>query len=411
MNSIDLGLKRLTVFFLCLNIFTIALIPTGAFPSFKALVLISVFGLMFVAVASRVVVIRVSWQKLLGALLFPLLIFAAVGMAFFHGIEVDGILLEAKSLVTIYLLVILYYLVVREKLVAYELLLTWVLIGHVLYICMKIFVLFYFFSQGSKETAVMFLSSISSNIVVAGKLGIGGAYRVVSAIDLISPFLFFIVLIVDVKVKGLIKKLMLIILFINVIVSLSRYGMVSFFILGFLYCLCMRKMILFLVLSLLTVSAVVIAADFSNINLYGAIEHRFNGEGKLSTAVKFEQSYYLLREVSEYPFLGKGLGSYVEEYLRSENPKYGYEAFWLALWMQLGSVGMLFFLLYLCIPLFLALKKFHRHNVIMFFTYILFLGGGMTNPTVIGVSASVMYVLMFVFHLQFQKTTNMTARL
>jgi len=400
MNSMDLGVKKLTIFFLCLNVFIIALVPTGGFPSFKALVLLGSITLVAYAIATRVIIIRFSWQKLIVTLLFPVLIFMTIEISFVHRIDSDGILLEARSIFTIYILVIVYYLVIKEKLITYEVFLKYFFLGHVLYICIKVFILFYFFSLGDKTSAVLFLSGISSNIVVAGKLGVGGAYRIVSGIDLVSPFLFFIVLISNINMRKSIKILLLSILFINVIITLSRYGMVSFVILFFLYCLCMRKMIVFLLLSLFTVGSIIVAADVSNINLYGAIEHRFNGEGKLSTAVKVEQSYYLLREIAEFPLLGKGLGSYVEDYLRSSNPKYGYEAFWLALWMQLGTLGMIVFMFYLWLPVFLALKKTNKNNIMVSSTYILFLGGGMTNPTVIGISASIMYVLMFVVHLQ-----------
>jgi hypothetical protein len=160
----------------------------------------------------------------------------------------------------------------------------------------------------------------------------------------------------------------------------------------------MRKMLVYLLLSVIAIFSVTALSEIRGIKIYEAIQYRFEGpEGELSTSVKVEQSRYLLRDIFQFPLFGKGLGSYVKDYMRNDSPRYGYEVFWLALWMQLGSLGMLVFLFYISIPIMMAISKLTRRNVIVAANYILFLGSGFTNSTIVGLSAAVMYVLFFSF--------------
>jgi hypothetical protein len=384
--------------FLIANLFTVALIPTGVLALVKVPLFFFVGSFFVLYIVEKR--IHLGLENALLFLVFLMLVFFSMLNGALHGFPASEYMLEARSILSIYLLVIISYAAIKINLITFQKILMVVLLGHATWIVAKIIFLVVFFSGGaSRQETIHFLELISDNIAnVGGPMGIGSAYRIHSSIDSLSPFLFFFLLLYPLRSSPGLKKLVAMLLLVNVIISLSRYDIVALFLLGFLYAFLMRKMLVYLLLSVIAIFSVTALSEIRGIKIYEAIQYRFEGpEGELSTSVKVEQSRYLLRDIFQFPLFGKGLGSYVKDYMRNDSPRYGYEVFWLALWMQLGSLGMLVFLFYISIPIMMAISKLTRRNVIVAANYILFLGSGFTNSTIVGLSAAVMYVLFFSF--------------
>lgn len=111
-----------------------------------------------------------------------------------------------------------------------------------------------------------------------------------------------------------------------------------------------------------------------------------------SLDTKSLQSDLLLNEWLQYPFFGKGIGSYIPMFLRSDYQPYIYEVQWSALLMQFGAIG-----LALLLGAFLILFRnvfFLKHNRIYIYTLILlWFGAAFTNPYLFIMSSSVVYLL------------------
>ena len=72
---------------------------------------------------------------------------------------------------------------------------------------------------------------------------------------------------------------------------------------------------------------------------------RFTGDTQAaSDSIRNEQYYYLMQGIGDYPFLGKGLGSYADKCIRS-SMQWAYELEIVAYLFQLGILGFVFFLM------------------------------------------------------------------
>jgi hypothetical protein len=126
------------------------------------------------------------------------------------------------------------------------------------------------------------------------------------------------------------------------------------------------------------------------------IEARFLSEANLGgDDVRVEQSTVLFQEFLHTPVLGKGLGSYAPDLVRSESAPYSYENQWLALAMQLGICGLSAILLLPAWILFMQRGLVPATlGTVDSIVFVLFLLQGFTNPT-LTTSPSAMVVLAF----------------
>ena len=117
------------------------------------------------------------------------------------------------------------------------------------------------------------------------------------------------------------------------------------------------------------------------------------GGDTTSLDTKSLQSYYLLNEWMQNPFLGKGIGGYLPMFLRSEYQPYIYEVQWSALLMQVGIIGvsilLIVFLYVFQQVLFLNAEK----RIYVSILFVLWLMSAFTNPYLFIMSSSVVYIL------------------
>lgn len=102
-----------------------------------------------------------------------------------------------------------------------------------------------------------------------------------------------------------------------------------------------------------------------------------------SAGIKLEQSSFLLNGFYDYPFFGKGLNSYANDYLRNQANKYSYELVYHAFLMQAGIIGALTFAF---IVVTLVLGVYRTNNVKerapVLMGVLAFVAMGGTNPLI-----------------------------
>ena len=167
----------------------------------------------------------------------------------------------------------------------------------------------------------------------------------------------------------------------SIFLSFSRYLFVAYMLCLLIRCLRIRR--LDLISGAALGLSLVLIAIFS-VSLTG----RFRSEGsKVSDTIRTEQSRYLLAAISERPLLGSGIGSSVNGYKRSETIPFSYEVEWYAMAMQLGFIGLSWFLLNLAAPLLHCIQS-TRGRVMLGAVLAVWVIGGFTNPFLVSLGSA-----------------------
>lgn len=120
--------------------------------------------------------------------------------------------------------------------------------------------------------------------------------------------------------------------------SFSRFLFVGFGIAIFIRSFVLRRFdFASLLVSFLAVAFILI--------LWESFISRFSGEGSLiSDDIRREQIVNLSNAISDNALIGRGLGASLYSYIRDETQKYSYEVQWYAMVVQLGFLGLTWFL-------------------------------------------------------------------
>ena len=113
-----------------------------------------------------------------------------------------------------------------------------------------------------------------------------------------------------------------------------------------------------------------------------------------SDADRIQQTTALRAFIADAPWFGHGLGSYTHLVIRSPEASYSYEAQLLALFGQVGLVGVAFLTL-LAIAYFRRLWPVQRRSIALALLLLGWFAGGFFNPSVISSAASVSYAAIF----------------
>ncbi|MEH0690588.1 hypothetical protein H4F17_16160 [Vibrio cholerae] len=239
-----------------------------------------------------------------------------------------------------------------------------------------------------------FLYNISSDMRSLGYIGVGGLHRLTSTNEFFIPFVYFIVDIFNIKHKRLLK----VILLIGLITSFTRSLWAVF---GLLYLFKnMRsvngyKQLLFFSISLII--GLYSLETFTQFKVITSINHRLFVEGSTSSEEKLTQIKVLSEELAKYPIHGKGVGTYVEDYIRNERLKYGYEVSWLVYAFQFGLPILSLIILMVLSPVLTRLiVNFRSLDLFLLVSFVSFLSIGFTNPILISLLVSCLYLLFYI---------------
>jgi len=385
------GLVRFSVFSLICSVF---LFPFGSFSIFKKIIfLLSITTLSSIFYYTSV---RINKSSIY-VFLTLCAIFSIALLNTYSNTHLDGgghILFS--SVISGIILVVFTSLAVRNKLISLLNILTYFVIAISIFCVIKVALIVSLFLD-----IPLVVSLLQFDTSKHSSIGVNGIYRLVFLNDFYVPLAFILVGSVtnSSKIKLCLRALMLIV----VLLTLTRYIWLIF-VLILIIRLKPRDLLLFFMF-LVTVPFVL---DLMlNTTFIDSILMRFGGaEGNLSTGEKVRQVPILISEFLNYPYFGKGLGTYVEHYIRAENLKYGYEVYYLSLLLNLGLVlfSILFFLLLLLIV------KCAFEVGALFFSYLLclllYLGNGFLNPTVLSSSSILFYYLIFLSFLYLSKAQS-----
>jgi hypothetical protein len=104
-----------------------------------------------------------------------------------------------------------------------------------------------------------------------------------------------------------------------------------------------------------------------------------------SDQVRVDQIHYLKIVIKNFPLLGTGIGSEAHDFLRNDKTPYLYEAQWYATTMQMGFIGVFWYVLNLLLAVYLPLRKNHIAFTAVFLVWVF---SGFTNPYLTGLGSA-----------------------
>ena len=175
--------------------------------------------------------------------------------------------------------------------------------------------------------------------------------------------------------------LLLLSITISAFLSFSRYLILAYVLAHLMRALRLRRVDFTARLTVIVV--LIVGAIFSV-----AIVQRFvSQDTAASDTARTEQVRYIVQTIDQYPVFGKGLGSSVASFKRSETLPYSYEVEWYALTMQLGAIGLSWFVLNLTGVLFFHPRTLRQHFffAVIVLTWVL---SGFTNPYIVSLGSA-----------------------
>lgn len=238
---------------------------------------------------------------------------------------------------------------------------------------------------------VFTLLNISSS--TSSSIGIGDSFRFNFSNDFFIPFAAYFTWR---KPRLFSHRTLLfflnVIFFVSVVLSFTR-SIWILYILLFIYNFGVRGLLVLIGLFFLLL---MLPVDLPFSELYAAMEMRIGVEGAASMDEKWYQVPVLIDEIEKYFFFGKGLGSYVESYVRSDALKYGYEVYFLVLFLHFGFLGMILISIVFTWSIIDALKS--RVKILNYFAlFFLFMSYGLTNPVIVSTLSIIFYFILLVF--------------
>ncbi len=247
-----------------------------------------------------------------------------------------------------------------------------------------------------KVLPLSFISFFSPDMTSLGNIGLPGFHRFASVNDFLVPFVYFFIF--RAKLSDILQRIVKVMFLVTILLSFTRSVWAIFAILFFISNMRSIKFTIAAIGSVFIISSLLVYLEnYTDFSILTSIEHRLFVEGSGSTSEKVRQSEILVSELEYYAIYGKGLGTYVERYIRNERLKYGYEVSWLIYSIQFGLPVLTFWLLYLFSPFltFFQVSKFKYKQLFPPFCMFLFLSIGFTNPIILGNLTALLYLFFY----------------
>jgi hypothetical protein len=126
-----------------------------------------------------------------------------------------------------------------------------------------------------------------------------------------------------------------------------------------------------------------------------ALATRFTGQGSTtSDSIRTIQIAVLGHSILQYPLLGSGMGSNAHGYIRTAALPFSYEVQWYALTLQLGFLGLVWFLINLIMPPLTLLIRQPAKLALFFTVWCVWAASGFTNPFIVSLGSGFGLTLM-----------------
>jgi len=391
---LTISLNKLYEIFILIYSFIFVFTPMGSFPTLRTILFFTLI-LFYMIVFYRNFTVRIPIYISLIFLFF----LTYTLYSFFIGFYEPEVLLELKSFLGLYISG--FILVYSFKIISLKRFIKTIIISHIFYIIVKIFILIgllYNYSFAYKIINIISDSLIEQILAYS-------IPRINFANDLISPILILIIILLNflrIKFfKDLASITILFLLIINIFITFNRFnllmlivGSVILFILypkkNLKYILILLSMVIFIILILFTSD--LISNDSILYNHIKLWQIRIETEGSISNEEKFYQYILFIDRIETSVLIGNGMGSFLYDYIRDSEIRYGYEAFFLVLVYQFGIIGMIF-LLISYYSIFLVYIKYLRYKSVFFILilYTFLLLSSFINPMILNSTYSIIY--------------------
>lgn len=359
-------------------LFALVAIPVGSLENFKLSILI-LLTITFIAALPR---LKIPIGNLMGIIFFLLILLLQSLNTLFGNFDDSFVFIEARSILLILITITYYKVLSKNQLITYGGTVHTFIYGVLGFVFFKIILTYAIFINPAVIESLDLL-----DFYPIGNLGHPGLLRFAFINDFFIPFAYYLT--VKSEFTKLTKNILAIIFLVMGIMSMTRYIWV---ILSIIIALIHKWSLIICTLILLIISSILFN-EYTEFKIIDSINHRAFIEGADSVSEKTTQSSILLDEASNYLVFGKGLGSYVEGYIRNERIKYGYEVFYILLLLQFGLPFLLIVFLYIYWKLMVQLRSrsFKIKNE-AFWLYTLILGSGFFNPTIMSSGTVVVFI-------------------
>lgn len=298
--------------------------------------------------------------------------------SFFNNNELKMIFQQSYTMLTIALKItfIFFYLkdnrVKNEKFNVLNLLYFFMIIK----VIFKISFAFYAFSKGLEYNELMNVyNNLFGGIIMSQPISELGFLRIDTANDVL-PFYIFLFYLYDNNFSNIKKIITSIFMFIYILIIYSRI-FIAFYVFSLIIILFHKliiklkyKNIKFIINKRVAIIAMMIfillcgsGYLLTKTSVYkevkGLIVERFVGDAtKYSDDIRLNQKKAIMNEIENSIVIGKGIGSYADELIRSEINKYSYELEYLAFIMQFGVIGFILLIIGMFMFIFIILYQY-----------------------------------------------------
>jgi hypothetical protein len=207
--------------------------------------------------------------------------------------------------------------------------------------------------------------------------GIGfGLQRLQFPSDIIAPFLIACYVGGKKKIKD---GILLFCIATVIFLSFSRFLFGFYLLCTFLRALWIKKADFITLLNVVVTVACVIVFFESILSRFASVDTA------ASDQVRVVQIHYLKVAIKSFPLLGTGLGSEAHDYLRNDKTPYLYEAQWYATTMQMGFIGVFWYVLNILLAVYGPLRKNYVAFTAVFLVWVF---SGFTNPYLTGLGSA-----------------------
>lgn len=401
-NGLNISIPKISIFMM---IFILTLLPTGYFLGINLkwiAFIFNVFAFSFFFLAN-------SFDTLISRNITTIFLFL-MSICFLFFLFIITILLNnaplnfsfffVKELFVIIFLCYEIYILYKEKIISHNEIFKTIFLSSFLFSTLKIIIFLFVLTEiFSFSNFTSFMQVVFNYHFTKAELATN-LFRINFSNDIITPFLFFFVLFnkrFDFKLNSGIKIIFLLFALISIFITFSRFMFFITLLSLLLYFFYYRNFKIITFTVILSISIVFFNYDFFE-NLF--ILRFYSTATEYSDSIRDNQKIALKRDIEDYLYFGKGIGSYTRipvplKNLEKDIP-IDYEVRWYSTLMQYGLFGITFFIFHLSILFFILISNLNLFRFFILTMYIIFILSGFFNPYITATSSTIIYIIFLI---------------
>jgi len=365
----------------------------GLLSSIKSIMFILLVALFFIRTK-----FKISRKIIILTMLFIIVLLFQILNSYHSSFFEKETFFEFKSFIGLYVNIIILVYSIIHNFISAKLFLQYVIVAHIFYLSAKLFLIIGFFL---KFTIASTLIEILSNILNANILAYGIIPKITLINDILTPIILLILILnISLKDKLFNKTIQNIIIFVallSIFLAFNRFNIALLFTGLIIYLFIIDKKKIFYIIGIfLLIFSLLNIIDNPIVQAITEIwSNRLSAEGSLSTSEKSFQYNLFFERIQNNFLFGNGLGTFLTDYIRDDNIRYGYEAFIMIIFYQFGLINFLFLIVIYFAFYILHFKLLkNRYLLFNFILSIFILSVSLVNPMLLNSMFSIVYVLV-----------------